>query len=99
IEAGATAKARTVGLCNLSWDRVLEPFLEPGLPEQINTLQQIEGAYGLAELLIRPAPGIPMKAFSKVVDISPISQSASPNQRALREAIGSAPEERVVLIA
>ncbi|TLY29889.1 MAG: hypothetical protein E6K63_03665 [Nitrospirae bacterium] len=99
IEAGATAKRRTVGLCNLSWDRVLEPFLEPGLSEQIKTLQQIERAYGLADLLIRPAPGVPMKAFPKIVDISPISQPTSPNQRALREAIGSGPEERVVLIA
>jgi hypothetical protein len=99
IEAGITAKTRTAGLCNLSWDRVLEPFLEPGLSEQIKTLQQIERAYGMAELLIRPAPGIPMKTFPKIVDISPISQSASPTQRALREAIGSAPEELVVLIA
>ena len=99
IEAGATAKKRTVGLCNLSWDRVLEPFLEPGLSEQIKTLQQIEQSYGLADLLIRPAPGVPMKAFPKIVDIGPISQTTSRNQRALREAVGSAPEERVALVA
>lgn len=99
IEAGARTKTRTVGLCNLSWDQVLEPFLEPGLSEQIKVLQQIERAYGMAELLIRPAPGVHMKAFPKIVDIGPISQRASPNQRVLRESIASSPEERVVLIA
>ncbi len=99
IEAGATAKRRTVGLCNLSWDRVLEPFLEPGMPEQIKTLQQIERSYGMAELLIRPAPGVPMKAFPKIVDIGPIGRPTSPNRLALRESIGAPPEERVVLIA
>ncbi|HET8580341.1 MAG TPA: hypothetical protein VFL31_05015 [Nitrospiraceae bacterium] len=99
IEAGATAKRRTVGLCNLSWDRVLEPFLGPGRSEQVKTLQGIEQAYSLAELLIRPVPGVPMKAFPKIVDIGPISQSASPDRQALRVAIGAAPEELVVLIA
>ncbi len=99
IEAGATAKRRTVGLCNLSWDRVLEPFLEPGISEQVKTLQLIEQAYGLTELLTRPAPGIPMKAFPKTVDIGPISQLTTPDRQTLRQAIRAAPEERVVLVA
>ncbi|MGH7206029.1 MAG: hypothetical protein ACREI2_07455 [Nitrospiraceae bacterium] len=99
IEAGATAKKRTVGLCNLSWDRVLEPFLQPGVPEQIKTLQQIEQSYSMAELLIRPAPSVPMKAFPNIVDIGPIRQPTPPNQRALREAIEATPKEHVVLIA
>lgn len=98
IEAGATAKKRTVGLCNLSWDRVLEPFLEPGMSEQVKTLHHIEQSYGMAELLIRPAPGIPMKAFPKIVDIGPIVGPVTAGTSDLRKVIGSPPDERIVLV-
>ena len=102
IEAGVAAGVQTAGLCNLSWDRVLTLLLsavEPARSDQLATLRHIVRAYGLADLMIRAAPGLPMPAFRKVVDVGPIARLSALNAPGLRAAVGAAPDEPVVLIA
>ncbi|MSR23488.1 MAG: hypothetical protein EXR96_00125 [Nitrospiraceae bacterium] len=98
IEAGATAGIPTVGLCNLSWDRILEPLAEPGRTDQREAIQHIQRAYAHAGLMLRPAPGVPLTAFPKVSDIGPIAEPASNAASELRRALAAAPGERIVLI-
>lgn len=98
IEAGSRAGKPTIGLCSLSWDVVLEQYLEKTRPEQIDTIRHIQRAYGLTDLLIRPAPGMPLTSFKKIEDVGPIAQPLSPNKPALRTAIGAVPSERIVLV-
>jgi hypothetical protein len=98
IEAGATAGIPTVGLCNLSWDQVLKPLADPGRADQEETIRHIQRAYAHAELMLRPAPGLPLVAFPKVSDIGPIADPVSNAASDLRCILAATPSERIVLV-
>lgn len=101
IEAAALGQVPAIGLCSLSWDLVLEPFLDQEGPEraaQAELIRQIRRSYAMAALMLRPAPGLPMNAFRTVVDVGPIVQPIRPNPPQLRKAIGASPDELVVLV-
>lgn len=107
IEAGARAQVPTVGLCNLSWDLVLSPYLAPEQPgsrratqraTQMETLALIRRAYGQANLMLRPSPGLTMRAFPKTIEIGPIARPGAADRPGLRKAIGATSDERVVLV-
>jgi hypothetical protein len=104
IEAATHTGIPAVGLCSLSWDQVLEPFVSPSNREservrQHEVLQRIRNSYGCADLMLRPAPGLPMPAFKAVRDIGPIAQSARSNPSALRQELGVPSDEIIVLVA
>lgn len=110
IEAGRLAQVPTVGLCNLSWDLVLSPYLaldQPGHRDdqrttqrvtQMETLTLIRRAYGNADLMLRPTPSLAMNAFPKTAEIGPIAQPGAADRPGLRKAIGAAADERIVLV-
>ncbi len=101
IEAAVEAAVPAVGLCSLSWDAVLEPFQDPAQAWHAEILHRIRQAYGGASLMLRPSPGLPVKAlqaFPKVVEVGPIRQITKPDPDALRNALGVSPYEKVVLI-
>jgi len=97
-EAGALARVPTIGLCNLSWDQILEPWAEPARSDQREIVNHIRHAYAQADLMLRPAPGMPLSAFKKVTDIGPIACPLASDQAALRNAIGAAPDETIVVV-
>jgi hypothetical protein len=98
IEAGARAGMPAVGLCNLSWDEILEPLADPARSDQREIVNHIRRAYAPADLMLKPAPGIPMHAFKKIVDIGPIADPAVAAPPELRTVIAAAPVERIVLV-
>lgn len=98
IEAGARAHVPAVGLCNLSWDQILEQLAQPGRTNQREIIAHIQRAYAHAGLMLRPAPGLPLPAFPKIVDIGPIADPASNAASELRRTLAAAPSERIVLI-
>jgi len=98
IEAGARARVPTVGLCNLSWDQILEPLSDPKQPGHRKIVSHIRHAYAQADLMLKPAPGMPLSAFKKVTDIGPIACPLASDQAALRNAIGAAPDEKIVVV-
>jgi hypothetical protein len=98
IDASANAGIPTVGLCNLSWDQVLKLLADPGRADQRETIQHIQRAYARAELMLRPAPGVPLVAFPKVSDIGPIVDPAPSAAPDLRRTLAVAPNEHIVLI-
>ncbi|MGH7259460.1 MAG: hypothetical protein ACREI9_02110 [Nitrospiraceae bacterium] len=98
IEAGARAGIPTIGLCNLSWDQILEPLAQPGRTDQRETVAHIQRAYAHADLMLRPAPGLALPAFSKIVDIGPIASPLAPDPAALRYAISAVPTDRIVVV-
>jgi hypothetical protein len=98
IEAGARAGMPAVGLCNLSWDEILEPLADPARSDQREIVNHIRRAYAPADLMLKPAPGIPMHAFKKIVDIGPIADPAHAASPDLRTALAAAQGERIVLV-
>ena len=98
IASAARAGVPSVGLCNLSWDHVLEPLAAPADPDHHRIVEQIRRAYANAALLLRPAPGIPMKAFGNIVDIGPIVDPILVPRGDLGKALAAGPAERIVLI-
>ncbi len=98
IEAGALAKVPTVGLCNLSWDLILEPYHDPTRYEQAEALKLIQQAYGKAELILRPTPGLCMKSFRETVEIGPIARPLAPDRTRLGQLVNAGAEEPLVLV-
>ncbi|MCI1278456.1 MAG: hypothetical protein LKG23_05670 [Nitrospira sp.] len=98
IAAGAAAGLPTIALCSLSWDLVLDPFVDPNQPEHTAILQQIREAYGRADYFLRVAPALATTAFPSVREIGPIAEPAAPQTAILRKAIGAEEPERVVLV-
>ena len=96
--AGAAARVPTVALCSLSWDVVLEFYARPGDAEEHGMIQHIREAYAGAECLIRPSPGVPVKAFRKVVDVEAICEPHAPRPGDLRAALHVPESERLVLV-
>ena len=101
VAAGEAAGVPVAGLCSLSWDQILEPLLAADpeqRPAQISILEVIRRAYALADVMIRPAPGLPMPAFKDVRDVPPILQAVVPEPHALRSALGASVGEPIVLV-
>lgn len=96
--AGAAAGVPTAALCSLSWDAVLELYARPGDEEEQAVVRHIRHAYAGAACLLRPAPGIPAKAFRTVVDVGPICEPHAPQTRALRAALQVSESECIVLV-
>jgi hypothetical protein len=99
IEAGTHIRVPTIGLCSISWDRILEPFVASARDDHMKIIRQIKQAYALADLMIRPAPGIPMGAFRNIADVGPIVGPIMPDAPSLRAMLGAGPEDWIVLIA
>ncbi len=97
IESGAKAGVPAIGLGNLSWDLVLAQLRQPVRPEETQVLQQIRTAYQQAELILRPAPGLALTAFRKVVDLPAIARML-PADPSLRARVGAGPGERLVVV-
>ena len=98
IESAARAQAPVVALCNLSWDQILEPHVEPGRTDQMTVLQEIRQAYGKADLMIRLTPGLTMPAFPKIADVGPVAQPATPAPPDLKRLLNIPDRNRIVLI-
>jgi hypothetical protein len=98
IEAGRRAGLRTVGLCNLSWDIVLEGLLTSHYDGHRRVLDHIRLAYRNADLMIRIAPGLPMPAFPTVTDVGPVVGPLQASIPQLRAMLNTSQDERLVLV-
>ena len=102
VAAGAQAGGKTVALGSLTWDEILEPYLDAAPPTragQSRVLEQIREAYHRADLMIRLSPGMPMRAFSRVKDVEPLAQRVTSRRANLRATLGALPHERIVVVA
>jgi hypothetical protein len=98
VEAGARVGIPTIGLCNLSWDLVLEPFMDHRSPGQAAILQLIRQAYAKAELMVRLSPGLSMNAFRKVLDVGPVLGALPTDSQQAREFLAGEGKEITVLV-
>lgn len=101
IDAAARSGLRSIALCSLSWDAILKGYLSSGSPaaaEHHATIAHIRRCYEAASTLIRPTPGMDLPAFKQIVDVGPIIETITPESARLRDAIGSNPDERLVLV-
>jgi UDP:flavonoid glycosyltransferase YjiC (YdhE family) len=98
VEAGARAGIPTIGLCNLSWDLVLERLMDDCSPNHAAILQLIRQAYLKAELMIRLSPGLPMNAFRKVLNVGPVLGSLPTDSQQAREFLAGEGKEITVLV-
>lgn len=99
IAGAARAHCPVVGIASLSWDRVLEPFMQDHSPRHLSILQTIRSGYARADHCIRLHPGIKMPAFPSLVDVGPSVPLMKPNSLDLRKVLGIVEHEKLVLIA
>ena len=99
IEAGRQAGIPTVALGSLSWDQVMEYFRTDESEEHLAIIRHIRQAYQKAQLMIRFAPIIPMKAFSNLVDVGPIVGPPLQNSGLVRKHLNITQDEKLVLVA
>jgi hypothetical protein len=98
IEAGSRVPVPCVGLCSLSWDRVLEPFVDRRQTDHARVLQDIVTSYQKATAMIRPMPGIPLTAFHHIYDVGPIADSLTGDRTRLKRMVGASDDEQLVLV-
>ncbi len=98
IAAGAAAGIPTIGLSSLSWDLVLEPFVDPAIPDHTVILRQIRDAYGKADRFLRVTPGLAITAFRAMDDIGPIAEPSTPERARLRRSLGADDADRIILV-
>jgi hypothetical protein len=99
IAGAAQAHCPVVGIASLSWDRVLEPFVQDQSPNHLSIIETIRNGYALADQLIRLHPGIGMPSFPSKVDVGPSFPLMKPNSCDLRKLLRVAENELIVLIA
>ena len=99
IAGAAQAGYPVVGIASLSWDRVLEPFVQDHSPAQLSILETIRNGYARADYIIRLHPGVEMPAFPSMVDVGPSVPLMKPTSHDLRKIMRVRENESIVLIA
>lgn len=99
MAAGAEAGVPTVAMASLNWDDVLREHIDPAQPWQSTILEEMRGAYGQADLLLRLTPGLPMRAFPRIQNIGPIAAPLPPARVHIRAQLNIPEHEALVLVA
>lgn len=99
IAGAARVRCPVVGIASLSWDQVLEPYMQDHSQNHRSILETIRNGYALADHLIRLHPGIEMPAFPSMVDVGPSVPLRKSKSHDLRKLLGVAENQVIVLIA
>jgi hypothetical protein len=98
IEAGSRAQIPTIALVSLTWDLVLKDYCQATDRSQQRLIQCIRASYAKADIALRITPAPNIDAFSKMIDIGPITSPASPERDRLASTLGLESEEKTVLV-
>lgn len=99
IASASQADSPVVAIASLSWDQVLEPFIQPSRADHWAIYGHIRQEYAKADRLIRLHPGIAMPAFSLITDTGPSFPLAEEPSQDVRKLLGMESGEKLVFIA
>ncbi len=99
IASAFQADSPVVAIASLSWDQVLEPFIQPSRTDHRAIYEHIRQEYAKADRLIRLHPGIEMPAFSSITDTGPSFPLAGAPSQDVRKLLGMESGEKLVFIA
>ncbi len=99
IASAVQADCPVVAIASLSWDQVLEEFIQPSQAHHQVIYDHIRREYAKANHLIRLHPGIDMPAFASLTDTGPSFPLVGAPTQGVRESLEIAKEEKLALIA
>jgi hypothetical protein len=99
IASAVEAQCPVVAIASLSWDQVLKGLVPSLLDDHRVIVAHIQKEYGKANHLIRLHPGIDMPAFASLSDTGPSFPLSEPPAQDVRDLLGIAREEKLVLLA
>ena len=99
IASAFQANCPVVAIASLSWDQVLEPFIQASRTDHRAICEDIRQEYAKADGLIRLHPGIDMPAFPSIVDTGPSILLVGAPPQDVRKLLGMERGEKLVLIA
>ena len=99
IASAFQADMPVVAIASLSWDQVLEPFIQPARTDHREVYEHIQQEYAKADRLIRLHPGIEMPAFSSITDTGPSFPLTEESSQDMRKLLGMKSGEKLVFIA
>ena len=99
IASASRANLPVVALASLSWDQVIEPFLDSSKADHRVIIEHMQNEYSKANHLIRLNPKIAMPAFGSITDTGPSFPLIESSLQDVRQLLGIPAEERLVLIA
>jgi hypothetical protein len=99
IASAFQADMPVVAIASLSWDQVLEPFIQPARTDHREVYEHIRQEYAKADRLIRLHPGIEMPAFSSITDTGPSFPLTEESSQDVRKLLGMKSGEKLVFIA
>jgi hypothetical protein len=98
LAGAAQAAIPSVALCSLNWaDLLAYYFAREDWASPIH--RQMLAAYNSAAFFLRTTPGMPMPDLQRLRSIGPLAALGNDIRPALREHLGCAPNERLLLIA
>lgn len=86
----------SVALCSLNWLDIYRAYCCPGHDELI--VRTIAAAYRSAKLFLQPRPHMPMTDLCNRRSVGPITRIGRLRKEELRKALGTARNERLVLV-
>jgi len=99
LEAGRRVGVPTIALGSLSWDQVLQGFVNPQDPTHGQLITHIQDIYKRTEFAIRMAPSLSMDSFPRHYDVGPIVNHTATNQEVGQKTIPKDSADPVVLVA
>jgi hypothetical protein len=97
--AGNEAGVSVVALANFTWIDALSLFADPQQPHHEAILEAMRHSYRHANLALRVEPGLPLSAFSNVIDIGPLTETHHSRREDIRKSLGVIDSEQLVLLA
>ena len=98
LAAASSLGIPAFGACSLNWADVLGG-LHADRADLAPMLRTMHAAYASADLLFALEPGMPFDGFARRVRVGPIARRGRTRRAELREALGVAPDRRVMMIA
>ncbi len=99
IASAFQANCPVIAIASLSWDQVLEPFIQPSRTDHRAIYEHIRQEYAKADGLIRLHPGIDMPAFHSIIDTGPSFPLIETPSQNVRKLLGMERGEKLVVIA
>ncbi|MDR2787422.1 MAG: hypothetical protein LBD06_03505 [Candidatus Accumulibacter sp.] len=98
LSGAARAGLPALSMCSLNWADLFSHFFG-GEPWAAPIHEQILAAYRSAECFIRLTPAMPMRDLPNARAVAPVAAPGRDRRAELRERIGAARDERIVLVA
>jgi len=98
VAAAHQANIPVIAYCSLNWAEIFSSYFEDKLPDAKKILDEINGAYNLAECFVCPEPSMDMPGLNNIKNVGPVAKIATSHRQLLNKQFSLSGGEKLVLI-